>query len=205
MNFIKRNMKSFKNFVFVVIAVAFLSAAAPVENTYILSKNYTVTINGTSNLHNWNEKVETVSGSSVVGSNSDGSFDLTAVNIKMNVHSIKSDMGSVMDNNTYKALKADANPEIIFTLTAPVKSIQTKASEPTVSAKGNLTIAGVTKPVNMQVKVYMQEHGKLAFEGSQAIKMTDYGINPPTALFGTMKTGNEITINFVTNFTTAIN
>jgi hypothetical protein len=53
----------------------------------------------------------------------------------------------------------------------------------------------------MQVKVFMPSTGQLAFEGSQTIKMTDYGITPPTALFGTLKTGDEITITFKTNFT----
>lgn len=199
------NMKSFKSFGLIAIVIILVSAVVPVENTYTLSKDYMVTINGTSNLHNWNEKVGIASGDASASFNSDGSFDLTAISIKMNVRSIKSDMGSIMNNNTYKALKADANPEIIFTLSAPVKSIQTKASETTVSAKGNLTIAGVTNPVDMQVKVYMPEHGKLAFEGSQTINMTDYDINPPTALFGTLKTGSVITISFVTNFTSTIN
>jgi len=139
-------------------------------------------------------------GDGAVSWNADESFDLEVIHIKMDVHSIKSDMGSIMNNNTYKALKADANPEITFTLTDPVKSIQCKPNEKTISAKGNLTIAGVTKPVDMQIKASMQEQSKLAFEGSLAIQMTDYGIKPPVALFGTLKTGNEITITFKTNF-----
>lgn len=194
-------MKSFKNFLLIAIAILFFSAAAPVKNTYTLSQDYTVTIHGTSNLHNWVQKVGMVSGDGVVNWNKDGSFDLDAINIKMDVHSIKSDKGSVMNNKTYKALKADVNPEIIFTLHVPVKSIQTKTKEKTVSIKGNLTIAGVTRSVDMQVKLFMHEHGKLAFEGSQTIKMTDYGVDPPTAFFGTLKTGNEITLNFKTSFT----
>ena len=186
--------KSIKNFLLIAAGALFIGAA-PVKNSYVLSKDFVVTINGTSNLHSWDEKVETVSGYGIVNFNTDGSFELEAINIKMEVHSIKSDMGSVMNNNTYKALKADANPQIIFALTLPVKSNQ-KA----VSAKGNLTIAGITKPVAMNVKVSMQDKEKLVFEGTQTIKMTDYGIDPPVALFGTLKTGNEITISFKTNF-----
>jgi polyisoprenoid-binding protein YceI len=172
------------------------------QNGYTLTNDYTVTIRGTSNLHAWDENVKIVSGDGNVNWNKDGSFDLNAVSIKMSVHSIKSDMGAVMNNNTYKALKADTYPEIIFKLTVPIKSIQSKPDQNSISAKGTLTIAGVTKTVDMKVKVFMQEQNKLTFEGSQSIKMTDFGIDPPTALFGTLKTGDEITIYFKTNFTT---
>jgi polyisoprenoid-binding protein YceI len=191
-------MTQFKYFL-LAACILFISATTA-KNTYTLSKDYTVTINGTSNLHSWDEKVTTVSGNGTVNWDN-GSFELVAVNIKMDVHSIQSDMGSAMNNKTYKALKADANPEIIFALNVPVKAIQTGANEKTVTAKGNLTIAGITKAVDMKVKISMQEKGKFVVEGSQSIKMSDYNIDPPTALFGTLKTGNEITINFKTNFT----
>jgi polyisoprenoid-binding protein YceI len=191
-------MTQFKYFL-LAVCILFISANTA-KNTYTLSKDYTVTINGTSNLHSWDEKVTTVSGNGTVNWDN-GSFELVAVNIKMDVHSIQSDMGSAMNNKTYKALKADANPEIIFALNVPVKAIQTNVNEKTVTAKGNLTIAGITKAVDMKVKISMEEKGKFVVEGSQSIKMSDYNIDPPTALFGTLKTGNEIVINFKTNFT----
>jgi polyisoprenoid-binding protein YceI len=195
-------MKLFKTLLLLSLVVVLIINIALIQNGYTLTNDHTVTIHGTSNLHAWDENVQVVSGDGNVNWNKDGSFDLNAVNIKMNVHSIKSDMGAVMNNNTYKALKADTYPEIIFKLTVPIKSVQAKPNQNSISAKGTLTIAGVTKAVDMQVKVFMQEQNKLTFEGSQSINMTDFGINPPTALFGTLKTGNEITIYFKTNFTT---
>lgn len=192
-------MKAFKTSLLAAISMLCI-CAIPVSSTYILSKDYTVTIHGTSNLHAWDEKVGIVSGEGTVNPNSDGSYDVEAIHIKMEVHSIKSDMGSIMNNNTYKALKAEANPQIIFALITPVTSIHVKAGEKTVLVKGNLTIAGVTRPVSVQVKIAMPESGLLLFEGSQTIKMTDYDIKPPTALLGTLKTGDEITINFKTSF-----
>jgi polyisoprenoid-binding protein YceI len=184
-------------------ALVIMAAAAP--ETCTLAKDYTVTINGTSNLHSWDEKVGTVTGTGSITTNADGSYDIDAMNLKMEVHSIKSDMGPAMNNNTYKALKADANPEITFALTAPVKAIKAGAAVSSISAKCNLTIAGVTKPVNMQVKISMPQKGTMQFEGAQTIKMTDYGVTPPIALFGALVTGDDITIHFKTNFLVAIN
>ena len=198
-------MKIFKIFLMLATAVTLLSSAASVKKTYTMSKDYVVTINGTSNLHNWKEKVEIVTGSGVVNWNSDGSFDLETTSIKLNVHSIKSDMGAIMNNNTYKALKADANPEIIFSLTVPILSNPANSNKRSIAAKGNLTIAGVTRLVTMPVKLTMQSHEKLTLEGSQTIRMTDYKVTPPVALMGTMRTGDEITINFKINLQQAYN
>jgi hypothetical protein len=50
------------------------------------------------------------------------------------------------------------------------------------------------------VKTFEISQGKLVFEGFQTIKMTDYGVKPPSALFGTMRAGPDITIRFKTNF-----
>ncbi len=193
-------MKSITTFLIIGIAMFSIKAIVPIKNTYTLINDYIVTINGTSNLHEWDEKVKTVTGEGVVNWNSEEKFDLESINIKMEVHSIKSSMGIIMNNNTYKALKADANPDIFFSLTSPIRSLPIKSNGKMISAKGNLTIAGVTKAVDMQVKISMPEHSKLIFEGSQSIEMTDYGIKPPVALFGTLKTGNEISIHFKTNF-----
>jgi len=181
--------------------VPLIFAGMPAADSYTLSPGYAVNIHGTSNLHDWNESVGTVSGAGTVSWNNDGSFNLDAVYISMQVTSVKSTEGSIMNNNTYKALKAEACPYIVLKLNESIKSIQAKSGEAGILAKATLTIAGVTKAIDMQVKVSMVEKGKLTFEGSQAIKMTDYGIDPPTALFGTLKTGNDITINFKTSFT----
>ena len=182
-------------------ALLIMSAAIPPKNSYTISKGFTVTINGTSNLHAWTERVETVNGAATVDWNVDGSFDINAANIRMAVRSIKSTEGSIMNNNTYKALKADEHPEIIFALTTPIKAIP--GGTHVVTTKVNLTIAGVTRVTDIEIKSTSAGAGKMQFEGTKSIKMTDYGIKPPVALFGTLKTGDEITIHFNTVFTIA--
>ena len=52
----------------------------------------------------------------------------------------------------------------------------------------------------MQVKTLTVDQGKLLFEGTENIRMTDYGVKPPSALFGTMKAAPDIIIHFKTNF-----
>lgn len=188
-----------------LLACLLFGSDVPVPDRYLLSKGYTVAIQGTSNLRDWQETVGEVTGEVVAEAGADGSVELRSIHIKMEVHSIKSDIGKVMDNKTYEALKADANPEILFCLSSPVKLTQVKDCRTAVPIKGTLTLAGVRRPVIMQVKTFEIGKGKLLFEGFQAIKMTDYGVKPPTALFGTMRASPDITITFKTSFIKQIN
>ncbi len=156
---------------------------------------YTVTIHGSSNLHSWVENVELVTASASISRSNKTSIDVSSLSVIMGVYSIKSTEGSTMNNNTYKALKASEYPEIKYTLATAANSIIINAGCYVLKSKGKLTIAGVTKDVDMNVKIH-EESGKLIFEGSQTIKMTDYNVKPPVAMLGMLKTGNEITINY---------
>jgi hypothetical protein len=169
------------------------------QDNYSIS-TYTVTIDGTSNLHNWNENVEKVSGKGVVKWGSGNEFTFHSFNIVMEVNSIKSTEGSTMNNKTYKALKSDKFPQISFLLIDPVNAIPQGASAHTATAKGTLTIAGVTKVVDMPIKISEDANKKITVEGTQKVKMSDYGIKAPTAVLGMLKTGDVITISFKAAF-----
>jgi len=47
----------------------------------------------------------------------------------------------------------------------------------------------------MQVTANVQ-NGEIQFTGSQELLMTDFGIDPPTAVFGTIRSKDEIRIEF---------
>jgi polyisoprenoid-binding protein YceI len=170
------------------------------KGDYILTREYTVTIEGSSNLRDWKEIVGQVTGDMTAAVNPDGSMELILIRIKMQVLSIKSDMGRVMDNKTYEALKATAYPEILFTVKTPLKITPFSEGRQPINLVGDLFLAGVYRPVVMQVKTLAVDHDKLLIEGSENIRMTDFGVKPPSALFGTMKASPDITIHFKTNF-----
>jgi polyisoprenoid-binding protein YceI len=177
-----------------------VSADQPAKDTYMLTRDYAVTIDGTSNLRDWQEKVGEVTGDMTAVVNEDGSVELRAIRISMKVVSIKSNIGRAMDNKTYEALKASVYPEILFKVSTPMRLVQVRDCQTTIPVKGELALAGICKPMVMLVKTFEINRGVLQFEGSQTIKMSDYGVRPPTALFGTMRSGPDITIHFKTNF-----
>jgi polyisoprenoid-binding protein YceI len=95
----------------------------------------------------------------------------------------------------YKALKADDVPQISYILgTFDVQPADSTSY--TLKTVGSLTIAGTEKTVNMDVNTKRLEDGTLRADGELALLMTDFGVKPPTALLGTLRTHNDIKVKF---------
>ena len=60
---------------------------------------------------------------------------------------------------------------------------------------GKLTINGVEKEITMNATM-SGDAAALKAVGSVKLKMTDFGIKPVTALMGTIRTGDEVTVKF---------
>ena len=101
-----------------------------------------------------------------------------------------------LDKNMYKALKAAEFPEITFRL----KKIE--ASGAALRALGALKIAGVEKDIAFDLKTTANAN-TLTVSGSVPLLMTDYGIAPPKAMMGMLKTDPKITVTFETVFASA--
>ena len=158
-------------------------------------------IEGTSNLHGWSCKATTL----------DAAIDLDAalaaqlasappkalkrVHVKVPVKSLKCGHDA-MDNNLYKALKATDSSSIDYIL-ATFEAVPGEEKDTfTLHTVGTLTVAGSENKVEMDVIASRMPDGSVMAKGLVPIKMTDYGIKPPTAIFGRVKTGNEVKVNF---------
>lgn len=168
---------------------------------YNVSEETTMTVSGTSTLHDWTSEVNEVKGFVEVDEKfaNNGKIKkgekIDLVNIIVPVTSIISPRGATMDKKTYAALKSEENPEIIFVLKdSKVASINGEAF--VVEATGDLTIAGVTKKVEFPVEGKLLEEGKMSFSGSYKLNMVEYEMEPPSAMFGQIVTGEEVEIKF---------
>jgi polyisoprenoid-binding protein YceI len=115
--------------------------------------------------------------------------------VEVPVKTIKSTKGSIMDNKTYDALRANDHPNIYFKLDK-VAGMNNRGGVYDINVVGNLFIAGVNNKIEMYVQGKTGGDGSITFSGSKKLKMTDYKIKPPTALMGTMTVGDEIEIVF---------
>jgi polyisoprenoid-binding protein YceI len=154
-------------------------------------------IEGGSNLHGWSCKASSIDAMIDVDEaflKSNTPTLLKKVQVKVPVRNLKCGHGG-MDNNLYKALKADEAPEISYIL-GTFDVIPGASDSFTVKSVGTLKIAGTEKTVNMDVAASKLPDGSLRAEGELPLLMTDFGVKPPTAMLGTLRTDNKVTVKF---------
>ncbi len=99
-----------------------------------------------------------------------------------------------LDKNMHKALKTDAHQDITFRL----RRLEPRAGSPgALRGIGVLQIAGVEREVALDLTTERKDAG-LAVHGELQILMTDFGITPPKAMLGMLKTDPKVTITFDT-------
>jgi polyisoprenoid-binding protein YceI len=157
-------------------------------------------IEGTSNLHGWSCKAEKfdatieLDAAAVAELTTATPNVLKRVEVKVPVKALKCGHGG-MDDNLYKALNADETPEISYIL-ATFAASPGEADAFTLKTNGTLAIAGKEKKLTMDVVATRLPDGTVTATGMVPIKMTDFGIKPPTAMFGTLRTGDQVKVNF---------
>jgi hypothetical protein len=67
-----------------------------------------------------------------------------------------------------------------------------------VQSSGDLTIAGVTKPVDLGAKLIALPDGETRVVGQMAVNMLDYNVRPPSLFFGVLKVDNTVLVRFDT-------
>jgi len=193
---------SFAGFAFVALAA--IAARAQETARIAVSPDSKLWIEGTSNLHGWSCKATTLD--AVVEVDPAVAAQLAVappkalkkVHVKVPVKSLKCGHGG-MDENVYKALKADESSEISYIM-ATFEATPGEAKDSfTLHTVGTLTIAGKENKVSMDVVAIRLPDGAVKATGMVPIKMTDFGIKPPTAIFGRVKAGDEVKVNFELN------
>jgi polyisoprenoid-binding protein YceI len=156
-----------------------------------------MTIKGTSSLHDWEEKVEKFNVQLVLKFSNMEIAGVDKVLFTCQSASITSE-NSLMTNKTHDALLVEKNPEIVFSMLSVEKlnSVNGRFSGILI---GDLKLAGVIKRVSIAF-TGINENNKLTITGSKDIRMNDYSIKPPTAMLGTLKTGEIVTISFMLQF-----
>lgn len=161
-------------------------------------------IDGTSNLHDWSCKATQMDATVELDASAAARVAAAApkalkrVEVKVPVRSLKCNHGG-MDGNVYKALKADDAPEISYIMATFDATPAEGADTFVVHAVGTLNIAGKENKVTMDVTATRLPDGTVKATGVLPVKMTDYGIKPPTAIFGRLKTGDEVKVSFELN------
>lgn len=170
-----------------------------VAQTYNLNNaTSSLRIDGTSNLHDWDIQAKNQKGTLTVTLDNGKVTEIQELHFSVLTESLKSGK-SGMDKNTYKALNAKKYKDITFKLTN-VKSLDCgSSSNCKVTVTGNLTIAGTTK--RMDISFDLRASGNtITLTGNKKFNMTDFNVDPPTAMFGTVTTGDAVEVVFKSSF-----
>ncbi|CAM3616267.1 YceI family protein [Flavobacterium chungbukense] len=180
---------------FFALAAAFLgmTSIGSAQKSYNLESKSTFSVAGTSTLHDWEMKSASGTGTASLNIANGKLTDIDALTITLPAETIKSEKKS-MDKVAYETLKTDKNKNIKYVL----KSAE-KVNETTWELTGTYTIAGVSKVYKTTVKTTVTKDG-LNLQGSNKITFTEFGMKSPTAMLGTIKTGQDLTLKFNLNF-----
>jgi len=167
-----------KVIVLLFISLTYIGLA---QETYTFSSDSKLTIDGTSTIHDW-----TVLANSMTGSVRAEEGIPKTIEFEVSVAEIISERGATMDKKMHDALKKEEHPNISFNLTEVKNST---------NLMGKLNVAGEEKTVEIPVKMDTDD-ASLKISGEYAITLQDYGIEPPTAMFGQIIVGNDVTVKF---------
>lgn len=190
------------------LIVAVLPATASDRVVLTPAAGSEVKLEGTSNMHDWE----------AIGDRIDGSVEVEAafledprseavtslrdggppprVQVMIPVESLESDKRR-LNRLMYDSLEAGDHPQIRYTLTsARLVDGEAEGDQVRLATEGELQVAGVTRVLEMEVLVERAAGNQLVVTGSVPLKMTDFGIDPPRALLGMLRTADELTATF---------
>lgn len=178
---------------------AFSGSVSAQSSDYELLDKSTMQVDGTSTIHDWTVDVQDINidfefNTSALAPDSDEN-PVESLTLTVPVESMESGKGR-MNGKIYDALKKDDHPNITFELSSAEVTEAASGSTFTLNTTGTLTIAGVSKEINFPVEGSVTEEGVYTFTGSYELNMEDYEVDPPSAMFGTIKSGKMVTISF---------
>lgn len=94
-----------------------------------------------------------------------------------------------MDENLRDAMHAEQFRDVHFRM----RSCEVKV--PGLVVHGTLEIAGVSREADLSASLARTDTG-VRIIGTEALRMSDFGIVPPTLFLGTLRTADAITVGF---------
>lgn len=182
-----------------ILMMAFSAQVSHAQTFKVNNKASKMIVEGSSNIHDWEVEAEDCRGDLNVELEGGQLVKINNLDFTVIAESLKSGK-SGMDKNTYKALKTDDYDKITYKLTKVDNIDCTSGSSCKVITSGYLTIAGAKKAVDITFDANVSD-SKIVLSGSKTIKMSQFNIEPPTAMFGAITTDDEVTVNFKTVFT----
>ena len=121
-----------------------------------------------------------------------GDKQVVAMDVKVPAEKIDCGNGT-MNEHMKNAIKAVENPRILFRMST--YDITRSAAGATGTLQGTLELGGVKRPITITTAGRL-DNDMLRVTGSYALQMSDYGLTPPSLMFGRIKVDDKVTVKF---------
>jgi polyisoprenoid-binding protein YceI len=183
-----------------LILAAAATATAYAAPTRKLAPGAKITIDGQSSVRAFTCKARTVAAQ--IAGDADAALSLgeqlktLITDAQLEIPAKGLDCGdATMNQHMYDALKAEEHKQIRFRITGLELGAAGPDSVP-VKLKGELTLSGRTLPLSVSATATATATGGVRLHGAHLLRMTDWGVNPPSLFFGTMKVRDSVVIRF---------
>lgn len=182
------------------ILLAAWSLQPPVSYTIKPTPNE-MYVEGGSTVHDWNCPIEELSGSlqadTPEAEDASPVSGISKTQVQVPVDAIQCDKDT-MNEKLREALQMNAYPEVYFSLSeAQVSPLpDSGGARFSVDATGEIILAGERREIDLPVQGKRLDNGDLRLTGSHTIRLSDYDVDRPTALLGTVRTSEEVTVHF---------
>lgn len=180
-----------------VLAVYVPTAAIAQTKVKLNMPESKIAVRGTSSLHDWEVEFEKYNVEFDISKTEKGKMSISNVKAVFAGASVTSD-NSIMTGKARDALMIREHPEIVFG-SGGAENLIVNDGKITGKLNGNLFINGVSKPIDISFSGTINGE-RLMISGSEEVNMSDYGIKPPTAMLGALKTGEKVVVELQLSF-----
>lgn len=172
------------------------SAVPPADSTTVFRfhESSEMTVYGDSNVRSWTMDVTQINGTVDLTTANEELPSIQKINVEVPVQKVVSEKDR-LQRHAHEALKKEEHPTITFT-SSDVQVAEAQADSFSVVAKGNLTIAGETRSIELTAKGIQQGDSSLTVAGRHELKLTTYDVERPSLMFGAIKVDDPVQIGF---------
>lgn len=181
-----------------LLCLAVVGASRPVGSQLALKAESQLWFDGKSTIRDWSCKATAIEGKLEAPSATPVADVLAAKKAvrtaTLNFPTAKLDCDNgTMNKHMRNALNADTHKSITFTLT----DYELSAAKPVSGTlRGTLAINGVTQPITLAAQFAGEADGTLRVTGSHDLNMTEWSVEPPKLMLGTLKVKETVTVRF---------
>ncbi|HNP07585.1 MAG TPA: YceI family protein [Cyclobacteriaceae bacterium] len=102
----------------------------------------------------------------------------------------------LMTNDFWKTIKYKEYPVVSIEFISFERTLQLTSGNDIFKGRMQISLAGVTRPFEMNCTIEVEESGLIHFKGGRQFTFSDFNLEAPSKMMGLVKVENEIEVSF---------